>query len=69
MFRRFTRRVQESGNQIQARKIRFHVGKKSKNAVRQSAIRRKEIGVKRDYLIKTGRLVEEERRRPSRSTR
>ncbi|HLD18107.1 MAG TPA: 30S ribosomal protein S21 [Patescibacteria group bacterium] len=64
-YRRFTRRVQESGRILQAKKIRFHLRKKNKSAARKSALRRLEISVKRDYLLKTGRLVEEEGRRPT----
>lgn len=61
LFRRFSRRVQQSGRLIQARKIRFHAPESSKNRVRDSALRRIEMRDKREYLIKTGQLVEEER--------
>ena len=67
LLRRFGKRVQQSGRILQAKKIRFHAPSKSKNAMRKSALRRLEIAEKRDFLIKTGRLVEDER--PKRSRR
>lgn len=71
LLRRFGKRVQQSGRILQAKKIRFHAPKKSKNATRKSALRRLEIAEKRDYLIKTGKLIEEEygNRRSNRSSR
>ena len=63
LFRRFTRRVQQSGRLLEARKHRLHAPMQSKNAVHRSALRRKDMREKRDYLMKTGRLVEEERPR------
>lgn len=61
LFRRFSRRVQQSGRLIEARKIRFNVPKPSKNRTRDSALRRLEMRDKREYLIKAGKLVEEDR--------
>lgn len=62
MFRRFTRRIQDSGKVITLRAERYHAKKPNRNKRRDSALRRLEIGLKRDYLLKTGKLVEEERR-------
>ncbi len=62
MFRRFTRRIQDSGKVLTLRADRYHTKKPSKTRRRDSAVRRIEIGVKREYLLKTGKLVEEERR-------
>ena len=59
MMRRFSRRVQQSGKLIQAKKIRFHEGEKSRNLQRVSALRRGEIKKKREYLKKIGKLKEE----------
>jgi ribosomal protein S21 len=69
MLRRFTKRIQESGKMLQAKKIRFHTKKKNKNAARKSALRRIELATKREYLIKTGRLTEEDQRHQHRSYR
>lgn len=63
MLRRFSRRIQESGRMLQARKIRFHESGKSKNAERSAALRRNEIAEKREYLLKSGKAKEEDFRR------
>ena len=62
MMRRFSRRVQQSGKLIQAKKIRFHTSDKSRNLQRASALRRQELGKKREYLKKIGKLEEETNR-------
>lgn len=59
MMRRFSRRVQQSGKLLQAKKIRFHTSEKSRNLQRASALRREEIKKKRDYLKKIGKLKDE----------
>ena len=59
LLRRFGRRLQQSGNALQARKIRFFADKPSGNKNRQSALRRVQLGEKREYLIRTGQLKEE----------
>lgn len=61
LFRRFSRRVQQSGNLLEARKLRFLAPKANKNRVRESALRRIEMRDKREYLIKAGKLIEEDR--------
>jgi ribosomal protein S21 len=66
LLRRFTRRVQDSGRLLQAKKIRFHTGDKSKNLQRETALRREYLRAKKDYLIKTGQAVEEDFRRKKR---
>lgn len=63
LFRRFGRRLQQSGKQLEVRKIRFYKEKPNKNKVRESALRRKHMGEKREYLMRTGQLVEEPRKR------
>jgi len=60
LFRRFSRRVQESGKILQAKKIRFHEGELSKSKQKKSALRRKEMREKYDYLERSGQLKEEE---------
>lgn len=63
LIRRFNKKVQESGRLIQTRKIRYYESKKNKNQLRSAAARREEIGRKREYLKKIGKLVEEPRHR------
>ena len=63
LLRRFTKRVQLSGRLLEAKKHRFHARAKSKTAVRKSALRRLETSVHREYLLKTGRLTEEEEKK------
>lgn len=63
LLRRFSRRVQDSGRLLQARKIRFHSNDPSKNATKATALRREELREKREYLIKSGQATEEDFRR------
>lgn len=59
LLRRFSRRIQQSGRLLQAKKIRFYQAPKSKLEVRESALHRDRTRKKREYLIKTGELKEE----------
>src|SRR3989338_1503030 len=61
LLRRFSRRLQQSGKMLEARKHRFHKDTENKNTKRASALRRLEIREKRDYLLKVGKLIEEPR--------
>jgi len=63
LLRRFGRRLQQSGNALEARKLRFHAKKPSKNKLKESALRGSVIREKREYLMKIGQLVETKRRR------
>jgi ribosomal protein S21 len=60
LLRRFTRKVQQSGKLLQARKIRFYESPKSKAAARDAALRREYLRARREYLIKTGQATEED---------
>lgn len=60
LVRRFSRKVQESGTLLQARKIRFHAKSLSKNAGKAKALRREELREKREYLIRSGKATEED---------
>lgn len=62
MLRRFTRRVQQSGVLLNARKKRFYKGKPTKRVIRDSALRRIGIKKERATLEKLGKLREEEKR-------
>ena len=58
LVRRFSRKVQQSGVLLQARKIRFHARKKSRRKQREDAQRRTELQAERDRLIKLGEIDE-----------
>lgn len=59
LLRRFNKRVQQSGRLIQAKKGRFHERPANKRALKESALKRKEIKEKKEYLKKIGELKEE----------
>ena len=61
MLRRFTRRVQQSGVLLNARKKRFYKGKPTKRVVRDSALRRLGMKKERSRLEKLGKLKDEKR--------
>lgn len=58
LVRRFTKRVQQSGVLIRAKKRRFHENPKNKRAVREDALRRIAIHEEREILRKIGKLEE-----------
>ncbi len=58
MLRRFTKKTIQSGKILQARKIRFFNKPKTKKDMKDTALRRKEITSKMDYLKKIGKLDE-----------
>lgn len=60
LLRRFNRRLLQSGRILQAKKVRFHAKHQSKNKLRASALRRNDIREEREFLIKTGKLREED---------
>lgn len=64
MLRRFTRRVQQSGILIRAKRGRFYERPKNKRAMREDALRRKVIKERKDFLRKIGKLEEFDRRGP-----
>lgn len=61
VLRRFSRRLQQSGKQLEVRKYRFHAPKLNKTKQKASALRRVEIREKREYLARIGQLKEEVR--------
>ncbi len=63
MFRRFSRRVQSSGKVIDLRGRRYHKIRPSKNKAKESALRRLEMGAKRQWMIRTGQLKESDFKR------
>lgn len=67
LLRRFSKRVQQSGKLLQAKKIRYFSAPKSKNQQREAALRRAYLKQHREYLIKTGQATEEDfKRKPTR---
>lgn len=60
MLRRFSRKIQQSGILMRARKVRFQEPKKSKRERRESALHRERIKKERERLRKIGLLEEEE---------
>lgn len=62
LLRRFRRRLQQTKILIKAKEDRFYQKPKSKKAIRVSALARKRIREKREYLKKIGKLKEEETR-------
>lgn len=61
LLRRFSRRIQQSGVLINARKARFLEKEKSKGERRANALRRTKIGKEKEKLRKMGLLEEETR--------
>ena len=66
LLRRYSRRLQQSGRALEARKLRFYASKPTKNKLKESALRRMEIREKREYLMRIGQLVEEPRTKQKR---
>ncbi len=58
LLRRFSRKVQQSGVLLQAKKIRFYMRKKGRRKMREDAIRRTQLQAERDRLIKLGEIDE-----------
>lgn len=59
LLRRFTRRVQQSGILIRARKVRFYTPERTRRERRLSALHRERIKAERERLRKLGLLTEE----------
>lgn len=63
MLRRFSRRIQLSGRLIQAKKVRYYESPQTKREIRSSAIHRAKVRKTRDYLLRSGKLKEEDLQR------
>jgi ribosomal protein S21 len=63
LLRRFQRRYQQSGRGLQAKKIRFHAGDTSRTKRHASALRREEKRTEYEYLLKTGQLKDEPKKK------
>lgn len=60
LFRRFSRRLQQSGKTLDVKAGRYWVKTPKKNKVHKAALRRLEIGERREFLLKTGKVKEED---------
>ena len=58
LLRRFTRRVQQSGVLLSARKGRFYQKPKTKRQTKASALRREQLRSQRREMMKEGTLEE-----------
>ena len=58
LFRRFTKKIIQSGKLLQARKIRFKTKSKNKRQYKSAAVHRMGVQDKRDYLRKIGKIDE-----------
>lgn len=58
LIRRFTKKTIQSGKILQAKKVRFYAKPKTRRELKESALRRKKITGKIEYLKKTGKLDE-----------
>lgn len=58
LLRRFTRRVQQSGILLHARRVRFYQKPKTKRQAKASALRREQLRAQRAEMIKMGLLEE-----------
>lgn len=58
LLRRFTRRVQQSGVLLNARRGRFYQKPKTKRQIKASALRREQLRIQRREMIKEGLLEE-----------
>lgn len=58
LVRRFSRKVQQSGVLLQARKVRYFARKKNRRRLREEAQRKAELLAERERLIKMGEIDE-----------
>ena len=64
MLRRFNTRVQRSGRILQAKKVRFLAQTENKTRKKAAALKRIKIKTKIDYLLRSGKVKEEDLRNP-----
>ncbi len=58
LLRRFSRRIQQSGVLLNARRGRFYTKAKTKRQAKASALRREQLRAQRKHLMKMGLLEE-----------
>lgn len=69
MLRRFSKRVQQSGVLLRAKKRRFYEVPKNKRALRADALRRAAIRDEREILRKLGKLEEFDQKKRGRRSK
>lgn len=62
LLRRFTRRIQQSGKNLDVKANRFWTKAPKKNRIQDSALRKMVKGARRAYMLKTGKVTEEDLR-------
>lgn len=62
-LRKFNKRLQQSGKLYEVRQRKFLSSKPNKSAQKQRALVGRKLRSEKEYLRKTGKLVEEPRRR------
>jgi ribosomal protein S21 len=60
LIRRFHKKLQQNGKLIRSRKVQFYERPKSRNLLRESALRRLKIKSEKEYLKKIGKLKEDD---------
>lgn len=63
LIRRFSKRVQQSGVLIRAKKSRFREHDKNKRETKEDALRRQKVKGKKEYLRKIGKLDDFDKKR------
>ncbi|PIR95035.1 hypothetical protein COT95_00900 [Candidatus Falkowbacteria bacterium CG10_big_fil_rev_8_21_14_0_10_37_6] len=63
MYRRFSKRMQQSGKVLEAKDKQFVKPKKNRTSKKKSALVSLKLRSKKEWLRKTGKLEEEPRRR------
>lgn len=58
-YRRFVKKLQQSGRLLQARKIRFYERPKSRTKIKRDTLIRRKIQAKKEYLKKIGKLTDD----------
>lgn len=61
MYRRFSRRFMQSGKKLTVMGNRYHSKDKTKNKRHESALRGLKISGKREWMIRTGKISEDDR--------
>jgi len=58
LIRRFTKKTIQSGKILQAKKVRFYNKEKTKRELKESALRKKNINSRLEYLKRIGKMEE-----------
>jgi len=69
LLRRFNNRVQMSGRLLQAKKIRFLPDVENKTKKKSAALKRESIKEKIGYLLRTGKITEEDLKKRGRKNK